>query len=92
MSFDMKPDPIFDLEQQIMQCWAVTDDIDMMYKYFGDDPFFTGMSGKHADEIMNCMGGLHHVYKVKFEMMWHTFEKVCKEYHERGRMSENEND
>jgi hypothetical protein len=74
-------DKIFDLEQQIMQCWNVVDDIDMLYEYFGDNEFFTGMDPKHADEIMNCMLGLKALYKVKFENTWDTFEEVTKEYH-----------
>jgi hypothetical protein len=78
---------LFDLEQKIMQCWNVTDDIDMLYQYFGDDPFFKGMDPKHADEIMNCMLGLHHLYKVKFEQMWHTFEEVVGEYHTYRKLS-----
>ena len=74
-------DKIFDLEQQIMQCWNVVDDIDMLYEYFGDNEFFTGMDSKHADEIMNCMLGLKTLYQVKFEKTWHTFEDVIHRYH-----------
>jgi hypothetical protein len=28
----------FDLEQKIMKCWMVTDDLDEVTKYFVDDP------------------------------------------------------
>jgi hypothetical protein len=75
-------DKIFDLEQQIMQCWNVVDDIDMLYEYFGDNEFFKDMYPKHADEIMNCMLGLKTLYQVKFEKTWNTFEQVSKEYRE----------
>lgn len=74
-------DKIFDLEQQIMQCWNVVDDIDMLYEYFGDNEFFKGMDPKHVDEIMNCMLGLKKLYQVKFEKTWHTFEDVTHRYH-----------
>lgn len=77
-------DPIFDLEQEIMNCWGVVDDIDLLYKYFGDDEFFTDMKGEHADKIMNLMGGLKDMYQIKFDVMFRTFEKVCHEYHKRG--------
>tara|TARA_R110000868_G_scaffold9000_10_gene45709 strand:+ start:52467 stop:52952 length:486 start_codon:yes stop_codon:yes gene_type:complete len=63
----------FDLEHEIMQCWAVVDDIDLLYKYFGDDKFFTGMKGEHADKIMNLMGGLKDLYDIKFQRMFDTF-------------------
>lgn len=72
---------IFDLEQEIMKAWHVVDDIELLYEYFGDDPFFTGMDGKHADEIINCMLGLKSVYAVRFNKLFRTFEKVTKEYH-----------
>ena len=75
---------IFNLEQEFMDCWGVVDDIDMLYKYFGDDEFFAGMKGEHADKIMNLMGGIHQMYQLKFERTWGTFEKVCAEYHRRG--------
>tara|TARA_B110000977_G_C10947059_1_gene443199 strand:- start:493 stop:804 length:312 start_codon:yes stop_codon:yes gene_type:complete len=87
MSLDMKKSDmhIFNLEQEFMDCWGVVDDIDMLYKYFGDDEFFIGMKGEHADKIMNLMGGIHAMYQLKFERTWGTFEKVCAEYHKRGR-------
>lgn len=73
---------IFDLEQQIMNCWSVVDDIDMMYKHFGDDPRFAQIDAKHHDEIMNLVLGLKSLYQLKFDVMWGTFEQVCKEYHQ----------
>ena len=72
---------IFKLEQEIMQCWGVVDDIDLLYKYFGDDPYFRDMEGKHVDKILNLMLGLKELYELKFDTMWHTFEGVCHEYH-----------
>lgn len=77
-------DPIFDLEQELMECRGVVDDIDLLYKYFGDDEFFAGMKGEHADKIMNLMGGLKDLYDLKFDVMFRTFTKVCHEYHKRG--------
>ena len=68
----------FDLEHEMMQCWAVVDDIDLLYKYFGDDEFFTGMKGHHADKIMNLMGGLKDLYDIKFQRMFDTFGQCIK--------------
>ena len=43
----------FDLEQEIMDCWKVTDDINMVTKHFIDSPQWKGMSGELADAMMN---------------------------------------
>lgn len=72
---------IFDLEQQIMECWNVVNDLDMLYKYVGDDPFFQGMDSKHEDKLMNLLLGMKEMYDLKYENMWKTFEKTCSEYH-----------
>jgi hypothetical protein len=77
-------DSIFDLEQEIMKAWHVVDDAEMLYEYFGDDPFFKGMDAKHADEIMNCMLGLKTLYDKRFRRLFDTFEQVAKEYHTKG--------
>lgn len=75
-------DKMFDLEQQIMNCWSVVDDIDMLYKHFGDNPKYSGMSTKAEDEMMNLMLGLKSLYQLKFDVMWRTFEDVCSQYHQ----------
>lgn len=79
---------ILNLEQEIMKAWHVIDDIDLLYEYFADDPFFEGMEAKHVDKIMNCMLGLKSVYDVRFDKLFRTFEQVTKEYHARGEIYE----
>ena len=74
-------DPIFDLEQQIMQCWGMVDDVDMLYYHFGDNPRFAGLDATAEDEMMNLLLGLKSLYDLKFQRMWDTFEKVTKNYH-----------
>jgi hypothetical protein len=39
------------------------------------------MPPEYDDAICNLMMGLEHVYRMRFEKMWKTFEEVCKEYH-----------
>ena len=70
---------IFDLEQQMMECWKVTDDIELVTKYFVDDPKWDGMSPELQDAIVNKYFAIKDLYEIKFENMWHTFEDVCKE-------------
>ena len=74
-------DKIFDLEQRIIKCWSVVDDLDDLYHYFGDDPFFKGMDGKHKDKIRNLLLGMKEMYQIKFQKCFFDFEDVCKEYH-----------
>jgi len=68
---------IFDLEQQIQECWKITDDIEMVTKHLIDHA-----NGYSDDDVMNKYMAIKDLYEVKFEAAWRTFEKVCKEYHE----------
>ena len=79
---------IFDLEQEIMVCWNVVDDIKLLYNHFGDNPRFGGLDPKAEDEMMNLLLGLESMYQLKFEKLFATFEKVCREFHRRGRMAQ----
>lgn len=76
----MKND-IFELEQKIMNCWSVVDDIDALYSHLGDNLRFVGMSPAAEDELQNILLGLKSVYQMKFEKLWDEFEGICREYH-----------
>ena len=62
----------FDLEQQILQCWNVVDDIKMIEEYRSEN----NMS---EDELANAMLGLHTLYQLKFQVLFSTFEKCLKD-------------
>lgn len=51
----------FDLEQQILACWAITDDIPMM----------EAQGANTAD-----MTSLACVYEFKFKQLWGTFQAM----------------
>mgnify|MGYP000329980179 CR=1 FL=1 len=70
-----------EVETEIMDCWRVVDDIDVLFKYFGDDEFFIGMKAEHADKIMNLMLGVRELYSVKFERLWRAYEDSLGEYY-----------
>jgi hypothetical protein len=56
----------FDLEQNIMQCWNVCDDIQL----------YLDMHDKmDEDQRMNYLIGLKQMYQMKFERCWDSFEK-----------------
>jgi len=78
---------IFDLEQEIMKCWSICDDIEVVTKHFVDSPDWEGMDGKLCDALMNKYLGIKELYEVKFDRLWHTFEEVCKEYHQYRKLS-----
>jgi len=54
----------FDLEQQIMDCWKITDDIAML----------EAQGANVAD-----MTSLACVYEYKFKRLWETFEQLVAE-------------
>jgi hypothetical protein len=67
---------IFDLEQQIMDCWKVTDDIDLITKHLVED---SDIDARTAATIVNKYSAVKELYEIKFDQMWKTFEKVCAE-------------
>jgi hypothetical protein len=54
----------FDLEQQILDCWKITDDIPMMERQHANTADFVALAA---------------IYEFKFSQLWETFEKMCHE-------------
>lgn len=54
----------FDLEQEILECWKITNDI----------PLLEEMGANTAD-----ITSLANIYEFKFQKLWNTFEKMCRE-------------
>jgi hypothetical protein len=59
----------FDLEQHIMKCWDVTNDIDLLNKNVLEKDMST-------DQISNYLLGLKTIYQCKFEEMFDIFEAI----------------
>lgn len=55
----------FDLEQNIMQCWNVCDDIQLMLDQWDK---------LDEDAKQNYLIGLKQMYQMKFERLWDNFE------------------
>ena len=70
---------IAELEQQIMECWNVTKDIELVTKHLIDHT-----DGYSDDDVMNKYLAIKDLYEVKFEALWRTFEDITTEYHRRG--------
>ena len=62
----------FDLEQEIMQCWNIVDDIKTIYTYHLDKKELT------EDEMGNILIGLEKLYQIKFETLFETFEECLR--------------
>jgi hypothetical protein len=63
----------FDLEQDIMNCWQVVDDIKTVTKRYLD-----GYPKMTDDEIANVLIGIETLYQMKFEQLFATFEQYLK--------------
>ena len=61
----------FTLEDQIMQCWGVTDDLDMVYS--------TEALYEDQDRMMNTLLGMQELYKIRFQRLFDTFEHLVHE-------------
>ena len=61
----------FDLEQNILDCWKITDDINLLYRNVMEEEL-------DKDKISNVLLGLQAIYGMRFEQMWETFETVVR--------------
>jgi len=61
----------FDFEQEIMDCWHVTDDIDTLLEAVLEKDLTT-------DQIANVLLGMSELYKLKFDRTFATFEGLVR--------------
>ena len=66
----MKPLDRFDLEQQLLDCWRITDDIKTVLKI---------TEAEDIDRTQNALIGLQEIYEQKFNDLWDTFEIMIRE-------------
>lgn len=62
----------FDLEQHIMSCWNVCEDIKVVYSQYDH-------KSPSEDEMMNLLIGLEQLYQLKFQQLFDTFETLIRE-------------
>ena len=60
----MKSPDRFDLEQQLLECWRITDDIKTVLKI---------TEAEDIDRTQNALIGLREIYEQKFNDLWDTF-------------------
>ncbi len=61
----------FDLEQKIQECWQVVDDLKAVYH--------CERLYKDENEMQNALLGLFTLYQIKFENLFHDYEKLVAE-------------
>lgn len=59
----------FDLEQEIMNCWNIVDDLKIVRHALMEESAST-------DRIDNMLLGLSELYQSKFDIMFQTFESL----------------
>lgn len=64
----------FELEQQILDCWGITDDLDILFEATLDAQL-------SRDKIANIVLGMKDLYNLKFEKTFNTFEELISEKH-----------
>ena len=63
----------FDLEQQILKCWNITEEIQLLNEQVLENDELT------KDQISNYLLGLHTIYEMKFDKLFTQFENMVKE-------------
>jgi hypothetical protein len=63
----------FDLEQQILKCWNITEEIELLNEQVLENDELT------KDQISNYLLGLHTIYEMKFDKLFDQFGNMVKE-------------
>ena len=63
-----------ELEQHIMECWGMVDDVNLLYKEVMDNDLH-----KDQDKLANALLGLCTIYEMKFEQAFNTYEETLKQ-------------
>jgi hypothetical protein len=63
----------FDLEQSIMKCWNITDEIQLLNENVLESDDLS------KDDISNYLLGLETMYNLKFDKLFRQFEEMIKD-------------
>jgi len=61
---------IQDLEQEVLRCWEITQDLKLLAEVVND-------GSDHTETVK----GVIEVYELRFEKAWDTYEKLVHEYY-----------
>ena len=63
----------FLLEQKLLDCWHVTDDINTVAEYIGENP---DIPAKERDLLLNMLVGMQELYHLKFNSTLDLFGEL----------------
>jgi hypothetical protein len=61
---------IQDLEQEVLRCWEITQDLQLIAR-----------EHEHDNEVCDKVLAIATLYEMRFNKAWDTYEKVVKEYY-----------
>lgn len=65
----------FELEQQIMDCWHITSDVETLSNFVGDST----IDPVTKDKLLNMLIGMRELYDLKFSQTLDTFSKLIQD-------------
>ena len=71
----MKERNRFLLEHYILDAWHVTDDLNTVAEYIGDNP---DIPAAEKDKLLNMLMGMHELYHIKFEKLNDLFGELIR--------------
>ena len=72
---------LYDLEEKIMDCWSVCNDLEVVFRQIGD-----GEREPTEDEMMNVLIGMQQLYQWKFEQLFNKYEDILKAQREDSKL------
>ena len=69
---------IYDLESNLMSCWNITEDLDVLCHHVVDVVDYGKLD---TDQIANVLIGLRTLYDMKFSMLFEQYEELVREQH-----------
>jgi hypothetical protein len=71
-----KTDKMQDLEQHIMECWQLVDDVKLLYEQVMDKDLH-----EDQDRLANALLGLYTIYGMKFSLAFDTYEEALEHHY-----------
>ena len=68
----------FDLESDLMNCWNVVDDINLLLETVMDNPKYSDIPPETCDMLSNSLLGIKELYDMRFQKAWNTFTETHK--------------
>jgi len=67
----------FVLEQNIMNCWEIIDDLQLLSENIIESDRYN-LSTEEEERLTRKLDGIKELYELRFDRMWDTFEEMIK--------------